>query len=134
MNMVFGKDAMSMKSIEYKGFVSQNEKFELLKRAWLLIHPSKGEGWGLTAIEANSVGTPVIGYDVNGLRDSIKSGETGILTPMRPDVLADATMKVLEDKKLLSEMSRNAQEWAYTFNWEKSGQESWQIINQTLNT
>ena len=36
------------------------------------------EGWGLVVTQANAMGTPAIGYDVPGLRDSTRYDETGI--------------------------------------------------------
>jgi glycosyltransferase involved in cell wall biosynthesis len=56
-------------SVEMLGFVSEKEKFEEMAKAWILLVPSSREGWGMIVPEANSVGTPAIGYDVAGLRD-----------------------------------------------------------------
>lgn len=36
------------------------------------------EGWGITVIEANACGVPVIGYKVEGTREAIKHEETGL--------------------------------------------------------
>ena len=45
--------------------------------------PSLAEGWGLTILEANTLGTPAVAYDVPGLRDSVRDGQTGWLVPGR---------------------------------------------------
>lgn len=66
-------------NITYFGYVSEEEKYRLMAEAWLLIHPSKREGWGLTVIEAAAFGTPTVAFDVAGLRDSIQDGMTGVL-------------------------------------------------------
>jgi glycosyltransferase involved in cell wall biosynthesis len=55
--------------ITFKGFVSESEKFSLIAGSWVLLAPSTREGWGMTVPEANSVGTPAIGYNVAGLCD-----------------------------------------------------------------
>ena len=39
----------------------------------------RGRGWGLSVIEANSLGVPVLAYRRPGMRDSIRDGETGWL-------------------------------------------------------
>lgn len=57
------------KYVEMLGFVQEKEKFEEMAKAWILLVPSSREGWGMIVPEANSVGTPAIGYDVAGLRD-----------------------------------------------------------------
>ncbi|AYC41550.1 glycosyltransferase family 4 protein [Streptomyces griseorubiginosus] len=65
--------------VEFAGHVSEAEKHRLLCEAWLLLHPSAVEGWGLVVTEAASRETPTIAFDVPGLRDSVVDGETGVL-------------------------------------------------------
>ncbi len=47
----------------------------------ILLLPTKREGFGLVAAEANALEIPVVGYDIPGLRDAVVNGETGILVP-----------------------------------------------------
>ncbi|WP_327356225.1 glycosyltransferase family 4 protein [Streptomyces sp. NBC_01304] len=70
---------MAGPGVEFAGHVSEAEKHRLLCAAWLLLHPSAVEGWGLVVTEAATRGTPAIGFDVPGLRDSIEDGVTGML-------------------------------------------------------
>ena len=49
-------------NVEFKGRVDEVEKVTLLRRAHWLLHTSIHEGFGLTVLEANSQGTPVIAY------------------------------------------------------------------------
>ncbi|MFF4252113.1 glycosyltransferase family 4 protein [Streptomyces sp. NPDC001663] len=65
--------------VEFAGHVSEAEKHRLLCAAWLLLHPSAVEGWGLVVTEAATRETPTIAFDVPGLRDSVVDGETGVL-------------------------------------------------------
>ncbi|MCT9084504.1 glycosyltransferase family 4 protein [Streptomyces fulvoviolaceus] len=65
--------------VEFTGHVSEAEKHRLLCAAWLLLHPSAVEGWGLVVTEAAARETPAIAFDVPGLRDSVVDGETGVL-------------------------------------------------------
>lgn len=65
--------------VEFAGHVSEAKKHELLCAAWLLLHPSALEGWGLVVTEAAARETPAIAFDVPGLRDSVVDGETGVL-------------------------------------------------------
>jgi len=61
--------------VEFLGFISEEEKRQLMEESHLHIQPSKFEGWGITVVEAAAAGTPSIGYKVPGLVDSI--GGTG---------------------------------------------------------
>src|SRR5690606_4353049 len=67
------KDLGLENKIKFFGFVSNRKKFELLARAHVMVNPSLLEGFGLVNIEANAVGTPVVGYTSRGLVDSIKN-------------------------------------------------------------
>ncbi len=115
--------------IVFFGFVSEEEKWKLLSRAWVLIHPSIREGWGLNVIEANSVGTPAVGYNVTGLKDSIQNMKTGLITSKNTPVnLAEKIKILLTNKELYGKLSRNAIEWSGGFTWEESGRKSWKLI------
>ncbi|MGW7486769.1 glycosyltransferase family 4 protein [Streptomyces sp. NPDC054786] len=65
--------------VTFTGRVSEEVKHQLLCSAWLLLHPSLVEGWGLVVMEAAARRTPAIGFDIPGLRDSVEDGTTGLL-------------------------------------------------------
>ena len=112
------------------GYVNEDMKGKLLKKAWLLIHPSVREGWGLNVIEANSVGTPAIGYNVQGLRDSIKHGKTGLLVESDAISLANGVEELILDKKKLHQLSENSIEWSKNFSWDVAVRRSYKIVNR----
>lgn len=115
--------------MELLGEISENEKVELLNKAWIYVTTSTREGWGLTVIEANACGTPAIAFNVPGLRDSIVDGETGLLVPYGDvEALANAIIKVSSDEGLREKLSRNAIEWAKQFSWKKTAEEFLKIV------
>lgn len=116
------------------GRVNEAKKKELLSKAWVFVIPSEKEGWGITVIEANACGTPAIGYNVPGLRDSIVHGKTGFLIKEDGNVkkLAEVIIKVLTDAKLREKLSKNAIEWAKQFSWDKSAERFEKIIKCLL--
>jgi glycosyltransferase involved in cell wall biosynthesis len=71
--------ARAVSGVEFLGFVSESEKHDLVSRAWLLLHASSWEGWGLVINEASVRGTPCLGFDAPGVRDAVIHGETGLL-------------------------------------------------------
>lgn len=119
------------KKLKYWGFVSEETKFRLLAKAHVLINPSIHEGWGLVNIEANSVGTPVVGYNVHGMRDSVKNNKTGILVK-RGDFrsLAESVLKLVNDKESYREFQERCKKWASKFSWEKARKESLELIER----
>jgi glycosyltransferase involved in cell wall biosynthesis len=110
--------------VSLPGRVSDQAKSDLLSRAWLTVAPSLGEGWGLTVLEANAVGTPAVAHDVPGLRDSVRDRVTGWLVPPGHG-LAPALTKALdelsdaEQQRILADRSRA---WAGRFSWDASAE------------
>lgn len=119
-------------SVEFPGFISQEEKLLWLQRASVAVFPSAKEGWGLTVIEANCCGTPVVASDSDGLRDSVKNNETGILVKHEDEVaLADALQGILENPEKRSRYSVNALQWAQGFNWDNTGDKMLEVMEKT---
>lgn len=119
--------------IKFFGFVSDNEKFKLLSRAHILVNPSIREGWGLVNIEANRMGVPVIAYDVSGIRDSVRNGQTGYLLPLGDfRGLAKKIMEVMNDQNLYKRLQKNAISWSKNFSWEISVRKSLKLIERLV--
>ncbi|WP_246999253.1 glycosyltransferase family 4 protein [Halosolutus gelatinilyticus] len=115
------KYCSSTNDAHYHGFVSLEKKIELLQSAWVFIAPSRVEGWGIAVLEANACGTPAVGSNVSGLRDSIRHDETGLLVDgSNPDQFARAIHQILEDFQLREEIGTNAREWAEQHTWDRS--------------
>ncbi|MCK5842270.1 MAG: glycosyltransferase family 4 protein [Candidatus Sabulitectum sp.] len=119
-------------NVSFEGFISQKGKLHWLQKASVAVFPSAKEGWGLTVIEANCCGTPVVASDSDGLRDSVKNGETGILVRHEdPSALADALESILTNSKKRDELSRNALVWAKSFNWDHTGEKMLEVIRRS---
>ena len=85
-------------------------------------------------MEANGCGIPAIAYDVPGLRDSIRDGETGLLVPSGDiEGLAEAIIKLLTDAELRERLGRNALDWASSFGWDRSAEEYMTVITGVIN-
>lgn len=120
-------------NVSFLGFVAGREKVELLQKAHVLIYPSPKEGWGLTVIEANACGTPVVASHSPGLRDSVQNGKTGFLVQHGDvEALAGKINELLRDERLYDSMRTNAIEWAKEFSWEKTTKETFEFITEIL--
>lgn len=108
-------------AVDFRGFVSEDEKLRLYNEAAVFVNPSLKEGWGLTSIEANACGTPVVAADSPGLRDSVVDHRTGLLVPaLDPAALARAIRSVLEDDALAARLRAGALAWAAEHDWERT--------------
>lgn len=107
--------------VELLGYVGEEAKVDLFRRAWIHVLASEKEGWGLTNLEAGACATPTVASDAPGLRDSVRDGETGLLVP-HGDVaaLADALGTLVADADLRERLGRNARSFALEFSWDRA--------------
>jgi len=118
-------------SVSFAGFVSEEDKVALLRRATVVVQPSRKEGWGLTVLEANACGTPVVATDVPGLRDSVRDGATGLLAAPEPAALASSLVAVLSDDALRVRLAREAHAWSERFSWDHVSDAFAEIVRAT---
>jgi glycosyltransferase involved in cell wall biosynthesis len=106
---------------EFLGFVSEQRKVELYGEARVAVNSSLKEGWGLTSIEANACGTPVVATNVPGLCDSVRDGETGHLVPFGDSrAFAAAVRRILSDPEGAAVMRERGLAWAARHTWERA--------------
>ncbi len=116
--------------VKFWGRVDENKKFELLKRAHILLHASVKEGWGLVVIEAASQATPSVVYNVAGLKDSVKNGKTGIVLKQNSaEEMAKQTINLLRDEVGYKKLQQNALAYVKSLTWENATRESLELIN-----
>jgi glycosyltransferase involved in cell wall biosynthesis len=116
-------------AITFYGKVTEKNKATLLATSWVVVQPSMAEGWGITVIEANAAGTPVIASNVSGLKDSVIHNETGILVKVRDiSELEVALTKVIKNKAYRNQLSENAYFWSQNFNWGTSADMFYRLI------
>lgn len=117
----------------FTGALQHDQKINSLNRMWVSVNPSPKEGWGLTVIEANCCGVPVIAANSPGLRDSVVDGKTGLLYPYGDEKrLADLIVNVIQNVNLRKNLSEESMAWAVQFNWERSAENMLNVIEKTL--
>jgi glycosyltransferase involved in cell wall biosynthesis len=88
----------------------------VLQASDIFLLPSLAESFGLSALEAQACGCPVIGYHAGGLPEVVTDGETGILCPAGEDVcLGTLAADLLEDRERYLRMRAAARRRAETF-------------------
>jgi len=119
--------------VKFYGFVKNRLKRELLGNAWIHVLPSIREGWGISVTEAAACGTPTVAYDVVGIRDSVRDGETGFLVPFgRIDLLANRIIQVLSNDSLRESLSENALSRAKTHTWNATAKNALNAIATSI--
>jgi len=117
--------------IDFRGFLDWEELVATLHRCHVFLNPSPKEGWGLTVVEANQCGLPVVASDRPGLKDSVRDGVTGALVPYGDEqAFAAEALRILRDPDLFQKRSQAAREWAGTFSWSRCIGESLDLFGE----
>ncbi len=113
-------------AVTFLGWVGEERKLELYRRAWAVVLPSLKEGWGITNIEAAACGTPAVAADNSALRESVRDSESGYLVPTgEPDAWAAALGRLAADPGPLRErLSRGARAFAEPFSWTRTASDT----------
>lgn len=119
--------------VSFTGYVDEKKKVELYRKAWALVMTSPKEGWGLTCLEAQACGTPVLASDSPGLREAVRGEESGLLVPHGDRrALALAMDRFLSDAALRAKLAAGAIRFANTFTWERCAAETLEMIEGTM--
>jgi glycosyltransferase involved in cell wall biosynthesis len=108
--------------IKWLGFIEDhNEVYALIKSSKVFVQPSKREGFGIVAIEANACGIPVLttNYPKNATKDLIVDGKNGYIVEPKSTDLADKITNAINkiDKlRLTSTRSTKHLNWKYLSN------------------
>ena len=104
------------KYIYFLGYINEDEKNILYNLCHLFLMTSlptdkegNSEGFGITFLEANACGKPVIGTRVGGIPDAIENGVNGyLINPNSSDELKKIVTKLLDNDSLYSTISKNS--------------------------
>jgi glycosyltransferase involved in cell wall biosynthesis len=119
--------------VEFRGHVGAEEKVKLLSQSTVTANPSPKEGWGLTVVEANACGVPVVASRSPGLVDSVRDGQTGFLVEHgNVEQLASKIVDILVDDALREKLSKGALEWGRKFSWENCASRSAEVIERIV--
>jgi glycosyltransferase involved in cell wall biosynthesis len=98
----------------------------VLRRAELLVMPSRAEGFGLPVLEAMAVGTPVICSDDPALCE-VAGGAALVVARGDSDALAGALSELVGDPVRRGGLSRLGLDRAADFSWDEVGRRAWRL-------
>jgi D-inositol-3-phosphate glycosyltransferase len=104
--------------VAFAGARDQNVLPYYYAAAEMVVMPSHYESFGMVALEAMAMGTPVIASEVGGLAYVVCDGYNGFLVPRRDaQALARRIADLLNDRTLRERLSRNAIHYARDYDW-----------------
>ena len=104
--------------IRFLGRIGDASLASVVSSAWLNLHSSVAEGWGLSILEAAAAGTPTVAYAVPGVAETVRPAVNGITVPdgdLRG--LTEAAARILSSRDRWVRPSRG---WAEGFTWENA--------------
>ena len=111
-----------------------NQTADFFRMFDCFVMPSLKEGLGLSVMEAQAAGLPVIASRTGGIPSLIEDGITGMLVePGKPDMLAEKIVQLLGDERLLKELGSNARKKAEAeYGAEKMAEKIVKVYKETL--
>jgi glycosyltransferase involved in cell wall biosynthesis len=121
--------------VKFLGFIPEEDKVHLLRRAWASTLASPKEGWGISNLEAAACGTPVIAANSPGIRESVVDGETGFLVgPNDADAMTAAMRGLVQSPDLVDTLGRAGRRFAETFTWDRAASETLAHLEEVVAT
>jgi len=113
--------------IVLKGFVSEDEKYSLLKNADVFLFPSFYEGFGLPIIEAQSAGAPVVTSNISSMPEVVNASAI-LVNPNSSQEIAEATFRLILNENLRNDIIRRGFENVKRFSWDKCAEEIGKLL------
>ena len=119
-------DAAGVRDVRALGRLTDAELGVILRRARVLVAPSRAEGFGLPVAEAMAVGTPVICSDIPALAEV--AGDAAVLVPVGdPAALAEALADLLGDEAALRKLGEAGLARAARYDWDAVARRAWDV-------
>lgn len=116
-------------NVQFLGYLSEQEKNNIVAESWVTLSTSIKEGWGLAVLESAALGVPAVVYPVAGSVDAVIHYQTGLHTiDESPEKLALAISRIFEDDKLRDNMGSSAKSFANKLTWDNS----YKFVNKQL--
>ncbi len=115
--------------VDVLGYIDPQKRVDLYRGALALVMPSHTEGFGIPALEAMTIGVPVIAARRGALPEVV--GEAGLLIdPDDAAGLAQALGRVIADRSLRDRLREAGWRQAQTFQWARSAaraRQAWRL-------
>jgi len=112
------------KRVHFVGLVPERDLVHLFNLATIYVFPSFYEGFGLPALEAFAVGTPVASSNTSCLPEICGENNAIFFDPYDPKDMADKILHLYNDKDLQATLIKNGTTRLKDFSWDKMAKET----------
>ncbi|MGO8807765.1 MAG: glycosyltransferase family 4 protein [Candidatus Bathyarchaeia archaeon] len=100
----------------------------------IFVLPSTQEGQGIVLLEAEASAKPVVAFNIGGVNEAVRNGETGLLVQRGDtDELANAVVRLLSDRDLREKIGTEARKFvSENFTWNLCAQKMLKVYHEAL--
>jgi glycosyltransferase involved in cell wall biosynthesis len=114
-------------AVRFVGYVPDHDLPALLNGALAYVTPSLYEGFGMTVLEAQRCGTPVLASSTSSLPEVV--GEAGLLVdPHDVAAIANGIVRLVEDEQLRITLRERGLQHAPSWTWTRTAQETVAVL------
>jgi len=117
--------------VRYAGYVEPSERRDLYAGARLLVQPSFEEGFGMTVLEAMSLGVPVVAARRGSLPELV--GDAGpLVDPDSPEEMAAAIERIAADEAVAAACAARGLARAAAYTWASTAERVYDTYRQAI--
>lgn len=96
-------------NVNFLGYISKEEKEEVLSHTDIFTFPSLLEGFGAVLVEAQEYGLPIVSFDNSAMPYTVKNDINGYAVPnLDIEAMADVIENIIKDRELRQRLSAGA--------------------------
>ena len=121
-------------NFKFLGNLKEDDLSAVYNCADVFVLPSIQEGQGIVLLEAQACGKPVVAFDIGGVNEAARNGETGLLVDRgSSEELGNALLRLLSEKPLREKMGANGRRFVTeNFTWDICAQKMLKIYREVL--
>lgn len=125
---------LSLSSVTFRGYITEDEKLQLLSDAFCFVLPTRMEGFGLANLEAMASGCVTVSTNTPGVRDYLTDGTNGQMVPSNdPEVLARTLADIMMNPDAKEPLARKGRDTAEEHDRKSSLKREREVLEQILN-
>ena len=121
---------LNLKSVQFVGFIPDEEKAHFLGSADLFAYPSLIEGFGFPPMEAMGCGTAAITTNIPVFQELL--GDAVHMAEPTPEAFAKGIERMMKEKNLREAYAAKGLEKIQQYTWEKAAERTLEVYEKSV--
>ncbi|AUS99242.1 hypothetical protein CLI64_01885 [Nostoc sp. CENA543] len=119
-------------SVDIRGFVSDAELANLIKKAKLMVFPSLYEGFGIPIVDAMNFGTPVLTTSLASIPEICQDAVAYLKYPFNTKLIAHDIAELLMNEERLLHLSKLGLKQGSQYSLQKTADDTFKILTEVV--